>query len=431
MQTRNGSRGTSAQSAATQGTSKTTAPKDKPAQPDKPSGQEEEIRAKKITSRRPETLDERPEEVPAEVEAPARDTTTVRTTDQVKLSDVHWKELKSLAKTHNLSGGAFKRAKTLISGGCTPQQAVEAIKDHNRRKFEQRERVESRAKMMRGKHRPSVNPKIKNEEAAKKRTERLSYAKALSMKRIAIYAKETPNQTLTSQQLGQISNVIVDAIADEETIVVKFSGILFQPGTMIIDCQDQESADWLQRTVPSLKNWTGPELEAGPESDAPGNKIVMIYFPREAETENERILKIFSHQNEDINVKVWKVLKSSAISGGKKMVLAIDEASYDHFQAEGMNANYRYGIIEVREIQAKNNRAEKKSEEETKGDTPGPSQDLAVAGPSRTRQPAENADEAMEVNYSDSEYEETADADDFEEEIAQLEAQVKGTPTEQ
>lgn len=67
---------------------------------------------------------------------------------------------------------------------------------------------------------------------------------------------------------------------------LKFVGIHFRTGMLVVDAVDKHSAEWLVDKAPQLVKWSGKELRAC-VGDIPKLHVVDIFFPRSKEMEEE------------------------------------------------------------------------------------------------------------------------------------------------
>lgn len=177
---------------------------------------------------------------------------------------------------------------------------------------------------------------------------RMSYAKAIASVKMAVYAKETPMQTLSKEQLTWISDALVDAIFIEKSMKVRFEGIQFKPGMLGIDCTDEATANWLMMAVPVLNGWEGPELCASTADKAPRSTVVNVVFPRMGKRSVEDILVLVDHQNEGLRTEAWKIIRQEEEGEAKRVVVAIDDPSLKTIERQGYTLNFRFGRVAVK-----------------------------------------------------------------------------------
>lgn len=177
---------------------------------------------------------------------------------------------------------------------------------------------------------------------------RLSYAKAVESEKMAVYAKETPAQMLSKDQLTWISEALLEAIIAQDEVKVKFEAVHFKPGTLGIDCTNKASADWLARTAPKLEGWEGPELCVSTADKAPKSTVVNIVFPRMGKKPVESIMKMVHHQNDGINTAAWKIIRQVEEGDATRIVAGIDDQSLKAIEAQGYTLSFRYGRVAVK-----------------------------------------------------------------------------------
>lgn len=249
-------------------------------------------------------------------------------------------EWRNLAR--GMSGTRVKRFWKLINAGLSGAEAkAEASKGYIPKPNQAMAAKPAFSKAKPGK------PERKGERRPFLAKDKPSYAKALASIKMAVFAKETPTETLTKDQLTWISEAILDAVRVEREIKVKFLAVQFKPETLGIDCANEQSAKWLSQAVQGLSGWQGPQLKATTADKAPKNTIINVVFPRAADTEVSKILEMLDHQNEGLRISSWKVVKQCAEGEAKRLIIGIDEQSMEAIKKQMWELSYRYGTVKA------------------------------------------------------------------------------------
>lgn len=249
---------------------------------------------------------------------------------------IQWKAL-----ARGLSGTRVKRFWKKINEGMPAAEAkAEVLKGYVKKPKTEVPSRQATSKPM-GKRTQKGNTKA-NCEAPKR-----SYAKAVASVKMAVFAKSSPIETLTKDQLTWISEAILDAVMEEKNVKVKFDAIQFRPETLSIDCSNEQSAKWLTAAVEKLAGWDGPQLMATTADKAPKNTTINVVFPRAAQTSTEKILGMIDHQNDDLRIDSWKVIKETIEGEAKRLIIGIDDNSLEAINKQRMELSYRYGTISV------------------------------------------------------------------------------------
>ncbi|EDX15276.1 GD17674 [Drosophila simulans] len=67
---------------------------------------------------------------------------------------------------------------------------------------------------------------------------------------------------LSIENLSQLEDALLEEIVRSGWVSpIKFGGIHFRVGHLIVDCRNATTAEWLQSAVPSLSKWSGVSLE--------------------------------------------------------------------------------------------------------------------------------------------------------------------------
>ncbi|KAL7724441.1 hypothetical protein ACLKA6_018228 [Drosophila palustris] len=99
---------------------------------------------------------------------------------------------------------------------------------------------------------------------------RTSYAAVASKVKVAVLPVDYPQVTLSHGELSALEEAILDqVILTGWDTAVSFVFIHFRVGHLVIDCTDQNSADWLLTVAPKLHTWKGVPLDCRIGDDIP------------------------------------------------------------------------------------------------------------------------------------------------------------------
>lgn len=220
---------------------------------------------------------------------------------------------------------------------------------------------------------------------------RTSYAEAASSMKVAILPKE-PQASLSADELAALEEAIVEEMLLGSSCKLKFAGIHFRPGMLVVDAVDQQSADWLVEKAPHLSKWSGVELRACVGEDIPKAHIVTIFFPRSKDMEEEQLLRLVSAQNEGIHTNLWRVLSSKLEGPGRLTSISIDEESLEKILENGSTIFFRFGKIPVHGTKRKPEGNNTERESSPNSPIPGPSSEVT-----EMEQEAEAGDEEPDI----------------------------------
>lgn len=245
------------------------------------------------------------------------------------------KEWKNLAR--GLSGTRVKRFWKLINQGLAGKEArEEASRGYNPRPEPKPNTESNRGKPTTKLGKAAANPAP--------RPQKKTYASTVEVVRMAVFAKRTPQESLNQDQLTQVSEAILAEVMREETQKVKFAAIHFKPGTLIVECRNEDTAKWLKAAVARL-SVEGPELMATEAKDAPTYSVMQVMLPRAAEMATGDAIKMLDHQNEGLNTGAWKVVSESVAGTAKRLVIYVDDLTAQAIQKQKGELSFRFGTI--------------------------------------------------------------------------------------
>ena len=130
---------------------------------------------------------------------------------------------------------------------------------------------------------------------------------------------------------------------------------------MVIECQNEDTAEWLKGIAPKIKPWETADLMGVDSKSIPRPEILAVFFPKSGKNDNETILALIEGHN-DIATDSWRVLKRKPIKNHVQLILSVDEASAKRIADWKYNLSYKFGVIYPRKIRAGRNFTSAKSE---------------------------------------------------------------------
>lgn len=115
-----------------------------------------------------------------------------------------------------------------------------------------------------------------------------------------------------------------------------FTGIHCRTGHLVVDCEDQETANWLFKVGACLKTWTGIPLcvKLGDEVSLPYTFITFC------------LLGLLENQNK-LDTSLWKIIARRNEGGGALLTIGIEEAGREGIEALSYQLAFRFGKITV------------------------------------------------------------------------------------
>lgn len=174
-----------------------------------------------------------------------------------------------------------------------------------------------------------------------------NFKDVLMGQKIAILAKDFPNTVLTTAQMNQIQDSIMDKVLEEEGVIPQFLSSTYKAGFLTLHCKDEATAEWIKKLAPNLKPWATADLWATEEAKVPHPKVVVGYFPNAANVETERILSFVQRQNGGLKVEAWRLLRRNNRNTSAMLVMSIDQKSAAKLEENRCQISFRFGQIQL------------------------------------------------------------------------------------
>ncbi|KAF6211924.1 hypothetical protein GE061_012441 [Apolygus lucorum] len=186
--------------------------------------------------------------------------------------------------------------------------------------------------------------------------------------RVGVFHANYPSVFLTSEQMNQIQDCIIEAIFELDLDGPKpgFTETAYRRGWLCMRCVDEESLIWLKSFIPSCKPWDGGNLKVLEGKDLPKPRVATAFLPKCAEETNERIFHFLARQNRGLNVESWRVLsrkREGAMSALMTLLIDAESAEVLENNAE-VSIKLARGTIRPRLL---NKQPREKSEEKKAG----------------------------------------------------------------
>ncbi|XP_049308649.1 uncharacterized protein LOC125777606 [Bactrocera dorsalis] len=97
--------------------------------------------------------------------------------------------------------------------------------------------------------------------------------------RMAVLPQNYPAESLESEQLTVLQNLLMEEVFRDDEYAASFLGVEFKGGMLQVDYMDESFADWLREFTPRLGGWTGPVLCAKRAEDLPVMHRMTVFLP--------------------------------------------------------------------------------------------------------------------------------------------------------
>lgn len=256
-------------------------------------------------------------------------------------------------KMKRLSGAARKRMNFLLRKGLNKEEArTKALDPEEKQKIADRKRQRSSERTP-----PEATPsKRQREGTAKdkpmtkktyKPLAKPSFKDVLAGQKVAILAKDFPNTVLTTAQMDEIRNEIMDKVLEEEVTKPQFLNSTYKAGYLTLHCKNDATAEWIKKLALNLKPWATADLWAMEETKVPHPKIVVGYFPNAATVETERILSFVQRQNDGLRVEAWRMLRRANKKTNAMLVFSVDQISAAKLEEIKGWISFKFGQVQL------------------------------------------------------------------------------------
>lgn len=259
-----------------------------------------------------------------------------------------------------LSGAGIRWYLRYLEQGLTPEEARKKADEHKCPS----QVIKTLPKDLKRKHEVNntTSPQQKKDKKKKEGTTSVSgsYATVVRTERVVILPKTFPGTTLSAKDLTLLEEALVEEMFSGWDYKLKFGGIHFRPGMLLIDCETPQSAEWLREKVPHLSNWKGVELQVRARDDIPKSHTAKLFLPRSQGQTTDKLLKLIEAQNEGLSTTLWKIVSKKDEGKGQILRIELDDLSYKRIKNNGYTIHYRFGKVTVQGL--------KRTEEEEYGE---------------------------------------------------------------
>lgn len=175
-----------------------------------------------------------------------------------------------------------------------------------------------------------------------------SYATVAKVTKVAVLPSNFPQEVLTREELADLEDALVKEMSKGWHKTLLFGGIHFRQGYLVVDCEDQDTVEWLTCTASSLvtKNGVGLVTKAG--EDIPKPYIITAYLPKSRNQSVEETFSLLRATNNGLNTDSWKVLRITEEESGQILVAGIDHRSREYIMNHDYSLRYRFGKIQIK-----------------------------------------------------------------------------------
>lgn len=177
-----------------------------------------------------------------------------------------------------------------------------------------------------------------------------TYQEIASRVKLGIIPKGYPEIELTSEQQETVKEALLKKVLDQrrEPFKPKFVYCTSRTGYVLISCKDRHTADWVKTAVLQIAPWKDAELVALDEQEIPRQEVLLAFFYRSADDDNDTILGYIESQNDNLNTANWRILQRTVRNQHVEWAITVDGSSMRQLEQQKFVINYKYGQSLIR-----------------------------------------------------------------------------------
>ncbi|KAG5866239.1 hypothetical protein JTB14_027641 [Gonioctena quinquepunctata] len=144
---------------------------------------------------------------------------------------------------------------------------------------------------------------------------------------MVILPNQYPFTVLAPEQLDTLQTLILKIIdiIPQDSFMPQFLNCTKQRGTLVLDCNNQESVEWLKDAVQNLIAWEGPELNVFEPKDVPVLDMLSMWIPGPPESP-EQVLERLERQNKGLRTKEWHFIDQKIEENGQVLMVSVQDS---------------------------------------------------------------------------------------------------------
>lgn len=167
----------------------------------------------------------------------------------------------------------------------------------------------------------------------------VSYREALSAFKMAIIGENHPEEKLIEEDIRLIQAVILGKLdeAPDESLP-RLRSFSLQDGALVYYCDDQQSANWLQKNIQGARIKENTILKVVDPKDLPKPVKVALRTRDVTTVDTKALLGRIQRLNQGLNTVHWKIIDKQADSSGQRLILMVDQESAKKITELGLSA---------------------------------------------------------------------------------------------
>lgn len=172
-----------------------------------------------------------------------------------------------------------------------------------------------------------------------------TFLQIVSRVKLGIIPAGYPDIELTVEQQEAVKEELLKKVLSQrhEKFKPKFVYCKAKAGHVMLSCQDKNTASWVKTTVPAIVPWENAQLSALEEAEIPRKDVLLAFFYRSKDDENDTILGYLESQNDDLDTSAWRIIHRTVKNDHVGWVFSVDSASMRLLEKWQFVVNYKFG----------------------------------------------------------------------------------------
>uniref|UniRef100_T1IBV4 DUF4780 domain-containing protein n=1 Tax=Rhodnius prolixus TaxID=13249 RepID=T1IBV4_RHOPR len=179
-----------------------------------------------------------------------------------------------------------------------------------------------------------------------------SFRDALSAARMAVVLDSYPNDLLGKEQADLLKQKLAEQICKNPGgIRPQFRGCFLSRGALIVNCDNERSRLWLERTIPELQVGEGARLRVGlARSVTRVAKVAMWVSGAHKDASPPAVLESLNVQNEGLETADWRLINRKVEPKGQTLVFDLSEQSLGRLKRSNFKLFLGLDVVKLRVV---------------------------------------------------------------------------------
>lgn len=184
-------------------------------------------------------------------------------------------------------------------------------------------------------------------------TEPVDYAKVRVIP-VGIIPRGYPATCMSKDELKSVQSYISSKVHLGWKTLIRLAAIHYKAGYLVVDCWDEDTAEWLSAVIKEHPETLGTELRTVRGDDLPQEALVTIFLPNAAALEENTILKTIQASN-PVDTETWHMISCHPSGSGRLLKAAISPPEQRKIVGLNYKIHFLFGQTEVCGLRKGNN----------------------------------------------------------------------------